>query len=105
MANLLSNAVKYTPEGGAIEIKVYETDRWVIVKVKDTGIGIPEAELPLIFERFYRTDKSRNRKFGGAGIGLAIVKSIVAAHDGTVTVESVKEQGSCFTVSIPKEGK
>ncbi|WP_242883269.1 HAMP domain-containing sensor histidine kinase [Lacrimispora sphenoides] len=105
VANLLSNAVKYTPEGGAIEIKVYETDRWGIVKVKDTGIGIPEAELPLIFERFYRTDKSRNRKFGGAGIGLAIVKSIVAAHDGTVTAESVKEQGSCFTVSIPKEGK
>ncbi|MDR7811065.1 HAMP domain-containing sensor histidine kinase [Lacrimispora sp.] len=105
VANLLSNAVKYTPEGGAIEIKVYEMDRWGIVKVKDTGIGIPEAELPLIFERFYRTDKSRNRKFGGAGIGLAIVKSIVAAHDGTVTVESVKEQGSCFTVSIPKEGK
>jgi signal transduction histidine kinase len=105
VANLLSNAVKYTPEGGAIEIKVYETDQWGIVKVKDTGIGIPEAELPLIFERFYRTDKSRNRKFGGAGIGLAIVKSIVAAHDGTVTVESVKEQGSCFTVSIPKEGK
>ncbi|MGL6216667.1 MAG: HAMP domain-containing sensor histidine kinase, partial [Lacrimispora sphenoides] len=80
VANLLSNAVKYTPEGGAIEIKVYETDQWGIVKVKDTGIGIPEAELPLIFERFYRTDKSRNRKFGGAGIGLAIVKSIVAAH-------------------------
>ncbi len=105
VANLLSNAVKYTPEGGAIGIKVYETDRWGSVKVKDTGIGIPEAELPLIFERFYRTDKSRNRKFGGAGIGLAIVKSIVAAHDGTVTVESVKEQGSCFTVSIPKEGK
>ncbi|MFV0240543.1 MAG: ATP-binding protein [Lacrimispora sphenoides] len=105
VANLLSNAVKYTPEGGAIEIKVYETDQWGIVKVKDTGMGIPEAELPLIFERFYRTDKSRNRKFGGAGIGLAIVKSIVAAHDGTVTVESVKEQGSCFTVSIPKEGR
>uniref|UniRef100_UPI003260DF57 sensor histidine kinase n=1 Tax=Clostridium sp. NkU-1 TaxID=1095009 RepID=UPI003260DF57 len=75
-----------------------------MVKVKDTGIGIPENELPLIFERFYRTDKSRNRKSGGAGIGLAIVRSIVAAHNGTVTAESIKEQGSCFTVSIPKEG-
>ncbi|HBD00315.1 MAG TPA: two-component sensor histidine kinase [Lachnoclostridium sp.] len=104
VANLLSNAVKYTPEGGAIGIEVYETDRLGIVKVTDTGIGIPETELPLIFERFYRTDKSRNRKFGGAGIGLAIVKSIVNAHGGTVTVESIKEQGSCFTVSIPKEG-
>jgi two-component system sensor histidine kinase BaeS len=104
VANLLSNAVKYTPEGGAIGIEVYETDRLGIVKVTDTGIGIPETELPLIFERFYRTDKSRNRKSGGAGIGLAIVKSIVNAHGGTVTVESIKEQGSCFTVSIPKEG-
>ncbi|MDR1549912.1 MAG: HAMP domain-containing histidine kinase [Hungatella sp.] len=104
IANLLSNAIKYTPEGGAIGILVYETKGWGIVKVKDTGIGIPENELPLIFERFYRTDKSRNRKSGGAGIGLAIVRSIVAAHNGTVTVESVKEQGSCFTVSIPKEG-
>lgn len=104
VANLLSNAVKYTPEGGAIGIKVYETDRLGIVKVTDTGIGIPETELPLIFERFYRTDKSRNRKSGGAGIGLAIVKSIVNAHGGTVTAESIKEQGSCFTVSIPKEG-
>jgi two-component system sensor histidine kinase BaeS len=104
IANLLSNAVKYTPEGGAIGIEVYETDRLGIVKVTDTGIGIPETELPLIFERFYRTDKSRNRKSGGAGIGLAIVKSIVNAHGGTVTVESIKEQGSCFTVSIPKEG-
>ena len=104
IANLLSNAVKYTPEGGAIGIEVYETDRLGIVKVTDTGIGIPETELPLIFERFYRTDKSRNRKSGGAGIGLAIVKSIVNAHGGTVTVESIREQGSCFTVSIPKEG-
>jgi len=104
VANLLSNAVKYTPEGGALGIEVYEPERWGIVKVKDTGIGIPENELPLIFERFYRTDKSRNRKSGGAGIGLAIVKSIVAAHGGTVTAESVQEQGSCFMVSIPKEG-
>ena len=104
VANLLSNAVKYTPEGGAIGIEVYETDRLGIVKVTDTGIGIPETELPLIFERFYRTDKSRNRKSGGAGIGLAIVKSIVNAHGGTVTVDNIKEQGSCFTVSIPKEG-
>ncbi|MDR1770220.1 MAG: HAMP domain-containing histidine kinase [Hungatella sp.] len=104
IANLLSNAIKYTQEGGAIGILVYETKGWGIIRVKDTGIGIPENELPLIFERFYRTDKSRNRKSGGAGIGLAIVRSIVAAHNGTVTAESIKEQGSCFTVSIPKEG-
>lgn len=104
IANLLSNAIKYTPEGGVIGIVVSETDRLGIVKIMDSGIGISEKELPFIFERFYRTDKSRNRKSGGAGIGLAIVKSIVEAHGGTVTAESVEEQGSSFTVSIPKEG-
>lgn len=103
LANLLSNAIRYTPEGGAIQIQVSETACSGIVKVKDTGIGIPKKEQTLIFERFYRTEKSRNRKTGGAGIGLAIVKSIVAAHGGTVTLQSAEEEGSCFTVSIPKE--
>jgi signal transduction histidine kinase len=102
IANLLSNAVKYTPEGGAIKVLVSETPKYGVIKVIDTGIGIPERELPLIFERFYRSDKSRDRRTGGAGIGLAIVKSIVTAHGGTVIAESTKEQGSCFTVSIPK---
>lgn len=102
IANLLSNAVKYTPEGGSIKVLVSETPKYGIIKVIDNGIGIPERELPLIFERFYRSDKSRDRRTGGAGIGLAIVKSIVTAHGGTVTAESSKEEGSCFTVSIPK---
>lgn len=101
VTNLLSNAVKYTPEGGNIRIEVSGTKEGGIIKVEDNGIGIPEGERSLIFERFYRTDKSRNRKTGGAGIGLTIVKSIVAAHGGTVSVESNAEQGSCFTVSIP----
>ena len=101
LANLLSNAVKYTPEGGSIKVLVSETSKYGIIKVTDNGIGIPERELPLIFERFYRSDKSRDRRTGGAGIGLAIVKSIVEAHGGTVTAESSKEEGSCFTVSIP----
>jgi signal transduction histidine kinase len=100
--NLLSNAVKYTPVGGVIELEVVDAPERGIVNVKDTGIGIPENELPLVFERFYRTDKSRNRKLGGAGIGLAIVKAIVSAHGGDVSVESRPEQGSCFTVRIPK---
>lgn len=102
ITNLLSNAIKYTPEGGTIRVQVWETDTEGIFQVEDSGIGIPEKELPLVFERFYRTDKSRNRKSGGAGIGLAIVKSIVTAHGGSVTAKSVKEQGSSFTVSIPK---
>lgn len=102
VSNLISNAVKYTGSGGAIRIAISQTKDFGIIKVRDTGIGIPEKELPLVFERFYRTDKSRNRKSGGAGIGLAIVKSIVTAHGGTVTVESKEEEGSCFTVSLPK---
>lgn len=102
VANLLSNSIKYTPEGGIVQIRVSETSDFGMIRIRDTGIGIPEKELPLVFERFYRTDKSRNRKSGGAGIGLAIVKSIVAAHGGTVTAESEEEKGSCFTVSIPK---
>jgi signal transduction histidine kinase len=105
VANLLSNAMKYTPEGGSIKVVVTETPKDGVIKVIDNGIGIPERELPLIFERFYRSDKSRDRKTGGAGIGLAIVKSIVTAHGGRVVAESTVEQGSCFTVSIPKDFK
>lgn len=100
MVNLLSNAVKYTGEHGNIRISVKDCDTSGLLIVEDDGIGIPEQELPLIFERFYRTDKSRNRESGGAGIGLAIVKSIVAAHGGTVKAES--EQGSRLVITLPK---
>lgn len=101
--NLLSNAMKYTPEGGRIQLEVINSADYGIISVTDNGIGIPEQELPLIFERFYRADKSRNRRFGGAGIGLTIVKSIVAAHGGNVSVDNVSEGGCCFMVRIPKE--
>lgn len=103
MANLLTNAIKYTPENGHIRIEVKDTKNSSIFMIGDDGIGIPKHELSLIFERFYRTDKSRNRKTGGAGIGLAIVKSIVTAHGGTVQAESNAEQGSVFTVTLPKK--
>ena len=102
MANLLTNAIKYTPENGHIRIEVEESENSSIFAIEDDGIGIPEHELSLVFERFYRTDKSRNRKTGGAGIGLAIVKSIVMAHGGTVQANSNKEHGSRFTVTLPK---
>lgn len=102
MANLLSNAVKFTPEGGNIRIAVQDTPESGVVIVEDDGIGIPEQELTLIFERFYRTDQSRNRKTGGAGIGLAIVKSIVTAHGGTVVAQRREEGGSRFIVTLPK---
>jgi two-component system sensor histidine kinase BaeS len=102
LVNLLSNAVKYTPEGGKIRIALSENDEFASIRIEDNGIGIPEEEMPYIFERFYRADKSRNRKTGGSGIGLAIVKSIVSAHGGTVEVESRLNEGSCFTVNLPK---
>lgn len=102
ITNLISNAVKYTSEGGRIRVCVQDFDSESILTVEDNGSGIPESELPFVFERFYRADKSRNRNTGGAGIGLAIVKSIVLAHNGTVGVQSVGNGGSCFTVTLPK---
>lgn len=105
VTNLISNALKYTQENGYIKITVRDADKKGILVVEDNGIGIPENELTLIFERFYRTDKSRNRKTGGSGVGLAIVKSIVTAHGGTVTAESKVDQGSSFTVILPKDSE
>jgi signal transduction histidine kinase len=101
--NLLSNAIKYTPEHGQVNITVNDTPENGIIIIKDNGIGISKDELPLIFERFYRTDKSRNRKTGGTGIGLTIAKSIVTAHGGTIIAESKLDKGSEFTVFIPKQ--
>ncbi|MBU4439632.1 MAG: HAMP domain-containing histidine kinase [Acetobacterium sp.] len=102
LVNLISNAIKYTSEGGQIQILIAEKNQLVKISVKDNGVGISEDEQPYIFERFYRADKSRNRLTGGTGIGLAIVKSIVTAHGGTVEVESHPNEGSCFTVTLPK---
>lgn len=103
MTNLISNAVKYTGEGGKIHISVENTPDAGILKISDNGIGISKQDCKRIFERFYRTDQSRNRKTGGAGIGLTIVKAIVQAHGGKIMVESEPQKGSCFTVIIPKE--
>ncbi|MFP3089706.1 ATP-binding protein [Treponema sp. TIM-1] len=99
--NLLSNAVKYT-DSGSITVSIEQGPlHWDII-VADTGIGIPEKDLPHIFERFYRTDKSRNRSTGGAGIGLAIAAAIVSAHGGTISVESTSGEGtgSLFRVRL-----
>lgn len=102
LTNLISNAIKYSSENCIIVVKVYERQQNGVLVVEDNGIGIPEKDLPLIFERFYRADKSRSRLTGGAGIGLTIVKSIVTAHGGTVKVESSDGNGSRFTVTLPK---
>jgi two-component system phosphate regulon sensor histidine kinase PhoR len=102
--NLIDNALKYTPAGGAVAIGARKagSDR-VMIYVRDTGIGIPEEDLPRLFERFYRVDKARSRELGGTGLGLAIVKHLVLAHGGEVGVESVVNQGSTFSFTVPTE--
>ncbi len=102
VVNLLDNAIKYTPEGGAVLLTVREESNETVLTVSDNGIGIPEASLPHLFERFYRVDKGRSRDNGGAGLGLAIVKSIVAAHGGSVSVESAPSKGSRFRIQLPR---
>jgi signal transduction histidine kinase len=97
---LLDNAVKYTPEGGKVTVTVRETNGWAILEVSDTGTGIPEDQLPLIFERFHRADPSRAT--GGAGLGLSIARQVAEAHSGKIEVESTPGEGSTFRLLLPK---
>ncbi|NIA24667.1 MAG: hypothetical protein GWP04_03775 [Gammaproteobacteria bacterium] len=101
--NLLANAVRYTPEGGHIWVKVYTDDRAAVVEVADDGVGIPSADLPRVFERFYRVDEGRSRRTGGTGLGLAIVKHVAEEHGGRVQAESILAEGSVFQIVIPLE--
>lgn len=103
LINLVDNALKYTPAGGSVRVAVVELNEYVRFQVADTGTGIPRADLPRIFERFYRVDKARTRKTGGTGLGLSIVKHIVEAHGGTIGVESELGMGTTFTFLVPKE--
>lgn len=100
--NLVSNSLKYTPKHGSVEITVDKIDGEIIIRVRDTGIGISSEDLPYVFERFYRADKSRNRLTGGAGIGLTITKAIVNFHKGKIKVESDLDRGTEFTVLLPE---
>ena len=100
--NLIDNAIKYTPSGGNVRVELSENARSAIVKVADTGIGIPQAEIAHIFDRFYRVDKARSRETGGTGLGLSIVNQIVQLHGGQISVQSVEDKGSVFTVTLPK---
>lgn len=98
---LLDNALKYTPANGTISIICKKEGSFIKMIVEDTGIGIPEHDLPHIFDRFYRSDKVRSRSEGGTGLGLSIAKWIVEAHHGHITVESGKNKGTRFTIKIP----
>ena len=100
MINLLSNAIKYTPEGGIVCVYNDMTDHEVKIFVSDNGVGIPEADLNHIFERFYRVDKSRHKETGGIGVGLTIAKSIVESHGGTIEVRSQLNEGSTFIITL-----
>jgi two-component system phosphate regulon sensor histidine kinase PhoR len=101
LQNLLDNAIQYTPSGGQIMVSASVADSEVVFTVSDTGIGIPQAEQPRIFERFYRADVARSREVGGTGLGLSIAKHLVEGHSGRIWVESEIGQGSQFHFSVP----
>lgn len=101
LRNLLDNALRYTPPDGTITIRARELDGYLEFAVSDTGAGIAAADLPRIFERFYRSSKSRERSEGHSGLGLAIAREIVEAHGGEITVESVVGEGTTFRFTVP----
>jgi signal transduction histidine kinase len=100
--NLVSNAIKYNREKGAVSITAQNSGEFVEIKVSDNGVGIAKENLPQIFDKFYRIRTEKTRKVVGSGLGLPLVKDIVEAHLGTITVESESEQGTTFTILIPK---
>jgi len=99
--NLLSNAIKFTPDGGRVDLRVARQDGAAIVEVSDSGIGIPEAEQKRLFDRLYRASSATDRHIPGLGLGLTIVRAIVEAHGGTVSVESIEGEGTTFRVELP----
>lgn len=99
--NLLDNALTHTPSGGTIEVSISNSSGEAITRVSDNGTGIPEEELPHVFDRFYRVDKSRSRGTGGTGLGLTIAKEIVESHGGSISVESEEGKGTTFEFTLP----
>ncbi|MEL7589232.1 MAG: ATP-binding protein [Prolixibacteraceae bacterium] len=102
MSNLMANAIKYGKKNGFVKVSFYDLKDSVMVEVMDNGIGVEKADLPRIFERFYRADKSRSREQGGTGLGLSIVKHIIEAHKQTINVKSVVDEGTTFTFTLEK---
>lgn len=101
LMNVISNAVKYSPQGGKVKVELRAEDNYMYIHVTDEGLGIPQDNLPLLFQKFYRVDNSDRREIGGTGLGLAIVKEIMERHSGDVEVTSVYGQGSTFTLRLP----
>jgi two-component system phosphate regulon sensor histidine kinase PhoR len=99
--NLCENAIKYNKPGGTVKASVIQVGNQAVVKVVDTGIGIPAEEQPRVFERFYRVDKSHSRIIGGTGLGLSIVKHGVQLHQGDISLESQPGKGTAITVRLP----
>ncbi|MFC0522232.1 sensor histidine kinase [Pontibacillus salicampi] len=99
--NVIGNGIRHSPSGGVLTIALEQNEDWIKVHIKDEGEGIARDELPYVFERFYRKERSRTRTNGGAGLGLAIARGYAEAHKGTLTVTSTIGEGSCFTLSLP----
>ncbi|MGI5935845.1 MAG: sensor histidine kinase [Oscillospiraceae bacterium] len=104
LINMVSNAIKYTQNGGRIRITAGGSRDYVWASVKDNGAGIPPADVPRVFDRFYRVDKARSRESGGTGLGLSIAKEIVTRHNGTIELESQLGKGTTITVTLPVKG-
>jgi len=103
LTNLIDNAIRHTPQGGTVSLNVSETDMGIKVEVADSGSGIPEEDLPFVFERFYKADKARTRGRAGTGLGLAIAKNIIDAHRGHISVQSKIGKGTTFTFILPRK--
>ena len=99
--NVIDNAIKYTPRGGEVETSLSRSGKKAVIRISDTGIGIPAADLPHIFDRFYRVDKARSRATGGTGLGLSIVKQTVVQHGGNITATSIEGKGTTFEIELP----
>jgi two-component system sensor histidine kinase VicK len=103
--NLLDNAIRYAQFGGEIDVMIVPGKVEVTCRVVDTGPGIAAHHLPLLFNRFYRVEASRNRRLGGSGLGLAISQEIIKAHGGSISVESIEGQGTTLTFTLPATKK
>ena len=99
--NVIDNAIKYTPRGGEVETTLSRSGKKAVIRISDTGIGIPSNDLPHIFDRFYRVDKARSRATGGTGLGLSIVKQTVQQHGGNITASSTEGKGTTFEIELP----